>query len=83
MPPANGSLGSFLAGTALNFAVRGLLSKFVTDARAVDYVAGRMYEDESGPGTWRDVQPALRETWRQRARSAAVVLADVVTPRIG
>lgn len=79
---AGSGLGSFMAGVAINQVVRILVSRFVTDTRAVDYVAGRMYEDENGDNTWRSVDSTTRSQWQQRARVAATVLGEVLTPRM-
>lgn len=74
--PGGPGLGALLMG-ATKLTLRAALNNVTANSNIINYVAGKMYADETG-GDWGKVSVAERALWQQRVRTVVVALADTV-----
>lgn len=67
-----------LAVTGAKLTLKVALNMVLNNRQLIDYVASRLYEDETGSRDWKDLKPAEKAIWLQRVQSTIVALSGTV-----
>jgi len=77
--PTGGGPGfGALAITGAKLTLKVALNMVLNNRQLVDYVASRLYEDETGQHDWAKLKPADKAIWLQRVQSTIVALSGTV-----
>jgi len=76
-PGGGPGLGA-LAVTGAKLTLKVALNMVLNNRQLIDYVASRLYEDETGQQDWKQLKPADRAIWLQRVQSTIVALSGTV-----
>lgn len=67
-----------LAATGAKLTIKVALSMVLNNRQLIDYVASKLYEDETGSHDWKQLKPADRAIWLQRVQSVVTALSGTV-----
>lgn len=67
-----------LAITGAKLTLKVALNMVLNNRQLIDYVASRLYEDETGSHDWKDLKAADKAIWLQRVQSTIVALSGTV-----
>lgn len=76
-PGGGPGLGA-LAITGAKLTLKVAFNMVLNNRQLIDYVASRLYEDETGQHDWSKLKPADRAIWIQRVQSTIVALSGTV-----
>lgn len=78
-PPqsSGGGFGAAMMATA-KLTLRVALNSVANNQNVMNYVAGKLYENEVGKTDWNRIDAASKAIWQQRARTVVAALADTV-----
>ena len=67
-----------LAATGAKLTIKVALSMVLNNRQLIEYVASKLYEDETGQHNWSKLTPADKAIWLQRVQSTIVALSGTV-----
>lgn len=67
-----------LAVTGAKLTLKVALNMVLNNRQLIDYVASRLYEDETSSQDWKQLKPADKAIWLQRVQSTIVALSGTV-----
>lgn len=67
-----------LAITGAKLTLKVALNMVLNNRQLIDYVASRLYEDETASQDWKQLKPADKAIWIQRVQSTITALSGTV-----
>jgi hypothetical protein len=67
-----------LAVTGAKLTLKVALNMVLNNRQLIDYVASRLYADETGLSDWAKLKPTDKAIWLQRVQSTIVALSGTV-----
>lgn len=67
-----------LALTGTKLALKVALNMVLNNRQLIDYVASKLYEDETGQQDWAKLKPPDKAIWIQRVQSTVMALSGTV-----
>lgn len=78
MQPGGGPGFGALAITGAKLTLKVALNMVLNNRQLIDYVASKLYTDETGLDDWAKLKPADKAIWLQRVQSTIVALSGTV-----
>lgn len=67
-----------LAITGAKLTLKVALNMVLNNRQLIDYVASKLYEDETGSQDWKQLKPVDKAIWIQRVQSTVTALSGTV-----